>query len=33
MQIVRELIGQRRNRLFSYTQYIEIMNQGTEIAE
>jgi Fic family protein len=30
LQIVRELTGQRRNRLFSYTQYIEIMNQGTE---
>jgi len=30
---VRELTGQRRNRLFSYTQYIEIMNQGTEVSE
>lgn len=33
LQIVRELTGQRRNRLFSYTQYIEIMNQGTEVSE
>jgi Fic family protein len=33
LDIVRELTGQRRNRLFSYTQYIEIMNQGTEIPE
>jgi Fic family protein len=33
LEIVRELTGQRRNRLFSYTQYIEIMNQGTDVAE
>ncbi len=33
LQIVRERTGQRRNRLFSYTQYIEIMNQGTEVSE
>ena len=30
LHIVRELTGQRRNRLFNYTRYIEIMNQGTE---
>ena len=27
--IVQELTGQKRNRLFSYTRYIEIMNYGT----
>jgi Fic family protein len=27
--IVRELTGQKRNRLFSYAKYIEIMNYGT----
>ncbi len=31
--IVQELTGQKRNRLFSYTRYIEIMNQGTELPE
>ena len=29
--IVREITGQRRNRLFSYPRYIEIMNQGTQL--
>jgi len=29
--IVRELTAKRRNRLFSYTRYIDIMNQGTEL--
>jgi Fic family protein len=33
LEIVRELTGQRRNRLFSYTQYIEIMNEGTEVSD
>ena len=28
--IVRELTGAKRNRLFSYARYVEIMNQGTE---
>ena len=28
--IVRELTSRKRNRVFSYTRYIEIMNQGTE---
>jgi Fic family protein len=27
--IVKEVTGQKRNRLYSYTQYISIMNQGT----
>ena len=29
--IVREVTGQKRNRLYSYFQYIDIMNQGTEL--
>ncbi len=29
--IVKELTGQKRNRLYAYTQYISIMNQGTEL--
>lgn len=33
LSIVRELTAQKRNRLFSYTRYIEIMNQGTELHE
>jgi Fic family protein len=28
--IVRELTSRKRNRVFSYTGYLEIMNQGTE---
>ncbi len=28
--IVRELTSRRRNRLFSYTGYVDILNQGTE---
>ena len=28
--IVRELTGQRRNRLFSYDQYLSILSEGTE---
>jgi len=31
LSIVSELTAQKRNRLFSYTRYIEIMNQGTEL--
>ncbi|NOQ41990.1 MAG: winged helix-turn-helix transcriptional regulator, partial [Desulfuromusa sp.] len=31
--IVRELTAQKRNRLFSYSRYIEIMNLGTELQE
>lgn len=30
--IVRELTAQKRNRLFSYTGYIEIMSHGTELS-
>jgi hypothetical protein len=29
--IARELTGQRRNRLFGYTQYIAILSEGTEV--
>jgi Fic family protein len=29
--IVRELTGKKRNRIFSYTGYVEVMNQGTEL--
>jgi len=29
--IVRELTSRKRNRLFSYTGYVDIMNQGTEL--
>jgi len=31
--IVRELTEQKRNRLFSYTDYVEIMNRGTELPD
>jgi Fic family protein len=31
--IVKELTAQKRNRLFSYADYIEIMSRGTELAE
>lgn len=31
--IVRELTAQKRNRLFSYAGYIEIMSRGTELPE
>jgi Fic family protein len=29
--IVKKLTTQKRNRLFSYTEYVEIMNRGTEL--
>ncbi len=29
--IVREITAQKRNRLFKYTRYVEIMDQGTEL--
>ena len=29
--IIRELTAQKRNRLFSYSCYVEIMNRGTEL--
>lgn len=29
--IVKEVTGQKRNRLYSYMKYIRIMNKGTEL--
>jgi len=29
--IARELTSRKRNRVFSYAGYLEIMNQGTEL--
>ncbi len=31
--MVRELTRQKRNRVFSYTSYLDILNQGTEQPE
>ena len=31
--IVRELTGRKRNRIFSYHQYLDIMNKGTDLPE
>jgi Fe2+ or Zn2+ uptake regulation protein len=31
--IVHELTAQKRNRLFSYEGYVEIMDRGTELPE
>jgi Fic family protein len=31
LKIVREVTGQKRNRLYSYIEYIQIMNEGTEL--
>ena len=31
--IVKELTAQKRNRLFSYAGYIEVMNRGTELPD
>jgi DNA-binding transcriptional ArsR family regulator len=28
--IVREATGRRRNRVFVYTRYLDLLNQGTE---
>jgi len=30
LSIVRELTGRRRNRLFVYDQYLQILSEGTE---
>lgn len=29
--IVRELTGKRRNRLYGYTGYLDVLNEGTEL--
>ncbi len=31
--IVRELTGQKRNRVFSYAEYLAILNEGTELPD
>lgn len=31
LNIVREITGQRRNRVFAYQKYLEILSEGTEI--
>ncbi len=31
LKIVKEVTGQKRNRLYSYVEYIRIMNEGTEL--
>ena len=31
LAIVRELTGQRRNRVFAYDRYLAILNEGTEL--
>jgi hypothetical protein len=30
LDIVREITGQQRNRVFAYQQYLSILNEGTE---
>jgi len=30
LDIVREITGQKRNRVFAYQQYLNILNEGTE---
>lgn len=31
LDIARELTGKRRNRLFAYTRYLDVLNEGTEL--
>ncbi len=33
LEIARELTGQKRNRVFSYAEYLAILNEGTELPE
>lgn len=33
LNIVREITGQRRNRVFAYQKYLEILSEGTEISD
>lgn len=33
LEIAKEITGQKRNRLYAYSQYVEVMNQGTEPAD
>jgi hypothetical protein len=30
LDIARELTGKRRNRLFVYQRYLDVLNEGTE---
>jgi Fic family protein len=30
LEIVREITGRRRGRLFAYSRYMDILNRGTE---
>ena len=32
LKIVKEVTGQKRNRIYSYVEYIRIMNEGTELS-
>ncbi len=32
LEIAREVTGQKRNRLFAYSEYVNVMNQGTEVS-
>lgn len=32
LEIVREITGKRRNRVFAYRDYLDILNEGTEVA-
>ncbi|NTV53183.1 MAG: hypothetical protein HGA76_09270 [Candidatus Firestonebacteria bacterium] len=29
--LVRELTGQQRNKMFGYTQYLNLLNEGTKV--
>jgi Fic family protein len=31
LKIVREITGQKRNRIYAYTEYIQILDEGTEL--
>jgi len=32
LEIAKEVTGQKRNRLFAYSEYVNVMNQGTEVS-
>lgn len=31
LKVVKEITGRKRNRLYSYVKYIQIINEGTEL--
>jgi Fe2+ or Zn2+ uptake regulation protein len=33
LNIVKELTARKRNRLFCYTGYLDLLNQGTELSD